>query len=184
MTKLEQIIYQFRSELGGNFVSTDVVGMNGISIAGGSITPDFNAEDGSARFAEVMKLAVKISNKIDLGKVDDNLVTTDKNYIISRFLGDGSYYWIVVVTTNGTLGTVRMLMNEFSTQIWDAIPHDATPAAVEAPEPEKGDKKKETKKETKKEEKPKRNIWADATPKEDKKKKSDEPETRTPFQYP
>jgi predicted regulator of Ras-like GTPase activity (Roadblock/LC7/MglB family) len=184
MTKLEQIIYQFRSELGSNFISTDVVGMNGISIAGGSTTPDFNAEDASARFAEVMKLAVKISKKIDLGSVDDNLVTTDKNYIITRFLGDGSYYWIVVVTTDGTLGTIRMLMNEYSAQIWDAIPHDATPTAVAAPEPEKTDTKQDSKQDSKKETKPKRNIWADATPKDDNKKKNDEPEPRSPFQYP
>ena len=123
MAKLEQVIQQFKSELGSDFVSTDVVGMDGISIAGGSVDHNFSASDAAARFAEVMKLAVKVSKKIDIGKVDDNLITTDKNYIISRFLGDGSYYWVVVVTANATLGTLRMLMNEFAPQMWDAIPH-------------------------------------------------------------
>jgi hypothetical protein len=78
-----------------------------------------------------MKLAVKVSKKIDIGKVDDNLVTTDKNYIISRFLGDGSYYWVVVVTSNATLGTLRMLMNEFAPQMWDAIPHMVTMPTID-----------------------------------------------------
>ena len=123
MNKLEQVIYQFRNELGSDFISTDVVGMDGISIGGGSLNPNFDAADISARFAEVMKLAVKISTKIDIGKVDDNLVTTDTTYIISRFLGDGQYYWVVVVSSNATLGTVRMLMNEFAPQITDAIPN-------------------------------------------------------------
>jgi len=123
MNKLEQVIYQFRNELGSDFISTDVVGMDGISIGGGSLNPNFDAADISARFAEVMKLAVKISTKIYIGKVDENLVTTDTTYIISRFLGDGLYYWVVVVSSNAILGTVRMLMNEYAPQVNDAIPH-------------------------------------------------------------
>jgi predicted regulator of Ras-like GTPase activity (Roadblock/LC7/MglB family) len=122
MAKLELLIQQFRSELGADFVSTDVVGMDGLSIAGGSIDPNFNSTDASARFSMVMKLAAKVSGKLGLGKVDDNLVTTDKAYIIARFLGDGSYYWGVAVTRNATLGTVRMMMNEYADQLWDAIP--------------------------------------------------------------
>ena len=122
MAKIELLIQQFRSELGADFVSTDVVGMDGLSIAGGSIDPNFNSTDASARFSMVMKLAAKVSSKLGLGNVDDNLVTTDKAYIIARFLGDGSYYWGVAVTRNATLGTVRMMMNEYADQLWDAIP--------------------------------------------------------------
>jgi predicted regulator of Ras-like GTPase activity (Roadblock/LC7/MglB family) len=122
MPKLDQLIQQFRSELGADFVSTDVVGMDGMSIAGGSIDPNFDSTEASARFAVVMKLAAKASDKIGMGAVDDNLVTTDKAYIIARFLGNGSYYWGVAVTRNATLGTVRMMMNEYAGQLWDAIP--------------------------------------------------------------
>ncbi len=122
MPKLDQLIQEFRSELGADFVSTDVVGMDGMSIAGGSIAPDFDASEASARFAMVMKLAAKASEKLGSGTVDDNLVTTDRLYILARFLGNGSYYWGVAVTRNATLGTVRMLMNEYADQMWDAIP--------------------------------------------------------------
>jgi predicted regulator of Ras-like GTPase activity (Roadblock/LC7/MglB family) len=131
MTKLEQIISQFKLELGADFISTDVVGMDGMSIAGGSADPTFSASDAAARFAEIMKLAVKVSTKINSGKVDDNLVTTNKNYIISRFLGDGSYYWVVVVTNNATLGTLRMLMNEYAPQILNSIPQVTTAPSVQ-----------------------------------------------------
>ncbi len=131
MTKLEQVLQQFKAEMGADFVSTDVVGMDGMSIAGGSADPNFSASDAAARFAEIMKLAVKVSNKIDSGKVDDNLVTTTKDYIISRFLGDGSFYWVVVASNNATLGTMRMLMNEFAPQILAAIPQVATAPTVE-----------------------------------------------------
>ena len=178
MNKLEQVLYQFRNELGSDFISTDVVGMDGISIGGGSANPNFDAADISARFAEVMKLALKISAKISFGKVDENLVTTDTTYIISRFLGDGQYYWVVVVSSNATLGTVRMLMNEFAPQINDVIPHDAIPAASTAvAETDEGSKPQDKQKQ----DKPKRNFWADATPKNEG--NSDDGAVKT-FKYP
>ncbi len=122
MAKLDQILQQFRSEVGPDFVSTDVVGMDGMSIAGGSIDPNFDGAEASARFAMVMKLAGKVSEKLGTGAVEDNLVTTDKAYVIARFIGNGSYYWGVAVTRNATLGTIRMMMNEYADQLWDAIP--------------------------------------------------------------
>ncbi len=159
MAKLDQVIQQFKNELGSDFVSTDVVGMDGISIAGGSVDPNFSASDAAARFAEIMKLGVKVSKKIDIGKVDDNLVTTNKNYIISRFLGDGSYYWVVVVTSNATLGTLRMLMNEFAPQMWDAIPHMVTMPTIDEILEKPMDAKIQP--EEVKPAKPKGSFWAD-----------------------
>ncbi len=122
MAKLEQLIQEIRTSLGGDFVSTDVVGMDGISIAGGSISPDFDATEASARFTMVMKLGVQVSGKIGMGDVDDLLVTTDHAFILARFLGTGSYYWGLAVTRNATLGAVRILMKEYAEQLWDAIP--------------------------------------------------------------
>jgi predicted regulator of Ras-like GTPase activity (Roadblock/LC7/MglB family) len=121
-TKLDQLIQKFRSELGADLISTEVVGMDGIAIAGGSIDPNYNSTDAAARLSTVLKLADKASNKIGMGKVDDNLTTTDKAYIIARYIGDRSYFWGVAVTRNATLGSVRMLMNEYADQVWDMIP--------------------------------------------------------------
>ena len=123
MAKLDQILQQVRTELGADFISTDVVGMDGISIAGGSADPNFDGTAASARFAMVMKLADKVSDKLGSGAVDENLVTTDKAYILSRWLGDHSYYWGIAVARSATLGVVRMTMNEYASQMWDAIPH-------------------------------------------------------------
>ena len=157
MTKLEQILQDFRAELSGDFISTEVVGMDGISIAGGSLDLNYDANEISARFAEVMKLAIKISGKIDIGKVDDNLVTTDKTYILSRFLGGSDYFWIVVVPSSATLGTVRMLMNEYAPQIAEAIPHEIGAASSE---PKNAEHPKENK--------PKRiNFWSDVRGRKD-----------------
>jgi len=122
MTKLEQILQQVRTELGADFVATDVVGMDGLPIAGGSVVADFDSTAASARFAMVMKLAANVSSKIGVVAVEDSLVTTEQAYIITRFLGDGSYFWGLAVTRNATLGMVRTLMNEYADQIWKAVP--------------------------------------------------------------
>jgi predicted regulator of Ras-like GTPase activity (Roadblock/LC7/MglB family) len=97
--------------------------MDGLSIANISTSPDFNSSAASARFAMVVKLASKVAGKIEMGEVEDNLVTTDQAYILTRLLGDGSYYWGVAVTRDATLGIVRMLMNEYADLLWNAIPH-------------------------------------------------------------
>jgi len=122
MTRLEQLLQEVRTALGGDLISTGVVGMDGISIAGGSISPDFDSTEASARFTMVMKLAAQVSNKIGIGAVDDLLVTTDKTFILTRFLGDGTYYWGLAVSRNAVLGAVRVLMNEYADQLWEAIP--------------------------------------------------------------
>ncbi|MBN1260244.1 MAG: hypothetical protein JXB35_06145 [Anaerolineae bacterium] len=122
MTKIDDILQEVRTELGSDLISTDVVGMDGLSIGGIITDPNFNASAAAARFAMVMQLARKVSNKIALGEVEDSLVTTGGAYIISRFLGDGSYYWGLAVTKDAVLGLVRMTMNEYADQLWDAIP--------------------------------------------------------------
>lgn len=123
MTKIDEILQEVRTELGADFVSADVVGMDGLSIGGLVTDPNFDASAASARFAMVMRLAQKVSDKIRMGEVADSLVTTNNAYIISRFLGDGSYYWGLAVTRDSVLGMVRMVMDEYADQLWDAIPH-------------------------------------------------------------
>ncbi len=121
-SRLDAVIQQFRLEFGADLISTEVVGMDGISIAGGSDDPAYDSTEAAARFSTVMKLAMKASSRVGMGRVEDNLTTTDKTYIIARFIGDGSYYWGVTVTRFATLGSVRMVMNEYAARVWEAVP--------------------------------------------------------------
>jgi predicted regulator of Ras-like GTPase activity (Roadblock/LC7/MglB family) len=123
MSKLEDVLQRLHLELGADFISSDVVGKDGISIAGGSIDPAFNSTMASARFAGVMELASRASGKIKLGKVEENLVTTDRVYIIARLVGDGSYYWYLAIRREATLGSVLLIMNEYAPKLWNAIAH-------------------------------------------------------------
>ncbi len=120
---LEDILQDIQNQLGSDFIATDVVGMDGLSIAGRAANPNLDSTAAAARFAMVMKLASNVTEKIGMGDVEDSLVTTTDAYILTRFLGDGSYYWGITVTINATLGLVRMLMSEYANQIWEALPH-------------------------------------------------------------
>ncbi len=122
MSKLDEIVQQIRVEVGSDFISTDIVGTDGLSIAGGAMDSSFDNNEAAARYAMIMKLASKVSDKLAFGAVDDNLTTTDQVMILSRFLGDGSYFWELVVRKDATLGSARIMMNEYAPKLWSAIP--------------------------------------------------------------
>lgn len=123
MAKLDQLLQEIRVELGGDFVATDIVGSDGMSIAGTSADPNFDSSAAAARFAMVMKLSSKVSDKLVIGAVQETMATTDNTIVLARLLGNGSYFWMMAVPKDATLGSVRMTMNEYQGKLWDAIPH-------------------------------------------------------------
>lgn len=122
MSKLDQLILQIRNETSPSFLSTSVIGTDGLSIAGDSVDSSDTRGDRSARAAMIMRLASNISTKLNLGEVEEELITTNNNYILIRFLGDGSYIWGLTVSRDAILGSARITMNEYASQLWDAIP--------------------------------------------------------------
>jgi predicted regulator of Ras-like GTPase activity (Roadblock/LC7/MglB family) len=122
-SKLDTVHQEFRTEIGPDFFMSMIVGMDGLSISSNAaIEIDFFAAEGAARMAMIAKLADKVSTKLGIGKMEDDLVTIDQGYLILRNLGDGSYFWLLAVPRTATLGTVRMLMKEYEPKLWDAIP--------------------------------------------------------------
>ncbi|HMQ55594.1 MAG TPA: hypothetical protein PKE64_16345 [Anaerolineae bacterium] len=122
MTELEKLLQQVRLELGSEFIATNIVGIDGIAIAEEKVGADFDTNASAARFALVMKLGDKISNRLEMGTMEDNLVTTDRYFILSRFLGNGAYYWNLILTKQATLGYARLLMDEYADKLWAAFP--------------------------------------------------------------
>ena len=122
MSKLDKLLREIQTELGPGFIATSIAGMDGLIIANHSLSPNFDANKVAARMAMVMSLAAKSGGKMGMGEVDHNLITTDQAYIISRFIGDGSYYWIIAITRDSVLGMVYMIMEDFADRLWEAIP--------------------------------------------------------------
>jgi hypothetical protein len=84
---------------------------------------------------------------------------------------------VVALNKSATLGSVRMLMIEYTPKVIDSIPRLETPAVVTR-EPEAKPQ------EIKKEEKQKRNIWADMKSKFDTNDDAPDESAIKTFKYP
>ncbi len=122
MAAIQDMLKEMAGEIPG-FVSADVTGMDGLAIASYSANPNFDAEAASAQFALVMKLVQRTAAQLKAGDVEDNLVTTNNIYILTRFLGDGSYFLSVAVDKEmASLGNVRLMSRQYAADIWDTVP--------------------------------------------------------------
>ncbi len=123
MIKIQELIGEVRNELGSSFMATDIVDLkDGLPIASATVSPNINADENVARMTMVMKLAMRVSDKIKIGEVEDMLTTIGSGYLLMKTIGDGSYYWILLVNEDATLGMTRIIMNEYADKIWNAIP--------------------------------------------------------------
>ncbi len=121
MNKLEDVIQRFRMEVGPVFISTDIVGTDGISIGGGSIIPNFDSTEACGRGAIAYNLCLKVVEKLQMGEFKEGLMTSDKIYMLTMKINE-SYYWGMAVARQAILGNIRMLVKEYMPQIIEAIP--------------------------------------------------------------
>ncbi len=122
MASMKDLLKEMAGEIPG-FVAGDIVGVDGVSIAGHTTDPQFNAEGAAAQFALAMKLLGKSVAMLKLGELEDNLLTTEKSFVIVRMLGDGSYYLLIAVNkADANLGNVRLMARQFADALWAAVP--------------------------------------------------------------
>ena len=99
-----------------------IAGTDGLTIAGAKFV-DINTDAVAARYSLLAKLAEKVSDKLNLGEVEDNLLTVNNAYSLLYMLGDGSYFAFLGFTQDAPIGVFRMVMKEYSDKLWNAIPH-------------------------------------------------------------
>ena len=122
MAKLDDLLKEMVGEIPG-FVAAAVIGTDGLAIAEHSADPAFSVETASAQLALIMKLVQRSANLVNVGEVEDNLITTDTSYILTRSLGDGSYFLgIAADKAAASLGNVRLMARQFADDLWKAIP--------------------------------------------------------------
>ena len=123
MSKLDDLLTEIHGEIGGELIQISICGPDGMAIARETILKDTEIADTiTGRAVMAIQTARKATDKLKLGNYEETILTSDKSYVLTKFIGDGSYSVLLSFTRKATLGTVRMILEEYSSKLWDAIP--------------------------------------------------------------
>ncbi len=110
-----------------DLISVAVVGMDGLVIADykpeGKESDEYVVEYTSATLTTSMKGLYTVINGLELGKMVDNLLSTEKAHFITKPLGDASVFLAVVAKRGVNLGAIRYYTKIYAQKLWDALPH-------------------------------------------------------------
>jgi predicted regulator of Ras-like GTPase activity (Roadblock/LC7/MglB family) len=114
MSRLEELVERFRKEI-PHFVSTDIVQIeSGLSVAGGSVDPNFDSSLASACYADVVKSNSQALDLLGLHaqSSEDILISTREVYVLLRNIGR-DHFLCLAVTKHGALGYARSIMKKY-----------------------------------------------------------------------
>lgn len=120
--KFEEILAELAGEVTG-FRGSFLVGIDGINLASKFIG-DLDPELASAQMAMLLKLVSGSTDKLGAGNLEDNLTTTEKAYILMRFLPGKQYFLgISAERKSGNLGNMRLMSKLYTERLAKAMPH-------------------------------------------------------------
>lgn len=120
--KFEEILTELSGEVSG-FRGGFLVGIDGINLASKFIG-DVDPELASAQMAMLLKLVSGSTDKLGAGNLEDNLTTTEKAFILMRFLPGKQYFLgISAERKSGNLGNMRLMSKLYTERLAKAMPH-------------------------------------------------------------
>jgi predicted regulator of Ras-like GTPase activity (Roadblock/LC7/MglB family) len=120
--KFEEILSELAGEVTG-FRGSFLVGIDGINLASKYIG-ELDPELVSAQMAMLLKLVSSSTDKLGAGNLEDNLTTTEKAYILMRFLPGKQYFLgISAERKSGNLGNMRLMSKMYTDKLAKAMPH-------------------------------------------------------------
>jgi predicted regulator of Ras-like GTPase activity (Roadblock/LC7/MglB family) len=119
--KLEDVLREMANDMEPGVRGIGVAGTDGLAIAFHKVSGDLADMLGS-QMALIMQLSRRSADRMEKSDVEDVLVTTDKSYLLGRFLGDGMYFAVVNVERDSVLGNVRLAMRNYAERLFKAIP--------------------------------------------------------------
>ena len=123
MSQLEDVLQELERDV-DNFISTDVVDLeSGMSMGGRSADPNFDGSVAAAAFTDVVKKYRKAFELLDMDpeSLQDILGTAEDVLVITRIIGDRSYYHGLAITKDGNLALARKMMEQYEERIVDAV---------------------------------------------------------------
>lgn len=120
--KFDEILAELAGEITG-YNASALVGIDGINVASnfkGKLDPDVV----SAHMTMLLKLVDGSTEKLGAGNLEDNLTTTEKAYILMRFLPGKQYYLSINADRKtGNLGNMRLISKMYTDRLAKAMPH-------------------------------------------------------------
>jgi predicted regulator of Ras-like GTPase activity (Roadblock/LC7/MglB family) len=119
---MDEILQDLSSEMNG-FEAAAVAGMDGMNIAQFSKSK-LDPESFTAQLTIFLKLAVSANEKVGMGAMEDIVIQTEKNLLMSVFLpGDSQHFLLVVADRkNGSLGNMRLICKIYAERFSKTIP--------------------------------------------------------------
>ncbi|MCA9927490.1 MAG: DUF4388 domain-containing protein [Anaerolineales bacterium] len=118
---MREMLVELGQEVPG-FMATAIVGMDGLGIANhaaGSV----ETETINAQMTLLFKLVNTSVDKLGAGNIQDFLLTTDKAYLLIRYLSDRNYFLgIAADRRKANLGNMRLYSRIFSERLSKAMP--------------------------------------------------------------
>ena len=120
--KFDDILAELAEEVTG-YIASALVGVDGINLAvNEKVKLDLDLIN--SQMTMLLKLVESSSEKIGAGMLEDNLTTTEKAYILMRFLPGNQYFLILSAgRKNGNLGNMRLLSKMYAERLMKAMPH-------------------------------------------------------------
>ena len=119
--KMKEVLADLSGEATGLFASV-VVGMDGLSVAEFA-KKSVDVESFSAQMTLLIKLVDTTTKKVNAGEVEDYLLTTDKAYLLIRFLENNDYYLGIGATREGSnLGKLRLYSRIYAKRLSAVLP--------------------------------------------------------------
>ena len=104
------------------FAACSVVGMDGLAIAQHTTT-QLDPEAISALMTTIFKLVDESVTKLDVGVLEDNLLTTENHFVLMRFFPGKKYLLAILADKNiSSLGNLRLVSKMYCERIAKILP--------------------------------------------------------------
>lgn len=123
MSELDDVLRDFEDDI-SNFIATDVVDIeSGMSMGGRAADPDFDSSVAAAAFSDVVKAYKRAFDLLELEpeSLQDILGTADDVLILTRIIGDRTFYHGLAITKEGNLALARKTMQAYEDRIIEAV---------------------------------------------------------------
>ena len=118
---MQEILMELAEEIPG-LMATAVVGMDGLTVAKVTRAP-VNVEQTGAQMTMLIKLVETSTQKLGAGTVQDYLLTTDKAYLLLRFLDNSQYFLgMSADRRKANLGKMRLYSRVYAKKLAAAMP--------------------------------------------------------------